>query len=308
MSDQQPRIAILMPTFNSAKFLQEQVDSLLAQTWRNFVIITRDDGSTDDSRAMMATYAASHPDRIHVVVSDGRNLGASGSFACLLSYVLANKSLLGLQKAWLMFCDHDDVWYPHKVALTMQRMQQLEAAHPGMPALVHSDLNVVDDERRRIAPSFVHYQGIQPRKNGFTRMLVSNTVTGCTAMINEELARLAMPIPEDAIMHDWWLALVASAFGKIAYIDEGLIDYRQHDANTIGAREFRQSGRPNLLIRLLDNQHAEAFKATAQQARAFNAAYGTRLKSRQRFAVGLTRLMSLNCAPLQKLLLKLLQT
>lgn len=307
MSEQQPRIVILMPTFNSVKFLHEQVDSLLAQTWRNFVIVTRDDGSSDGSPAVMANYASAHPEHFHIVPGDGRNLGAAGTFACLLDYALAKKSLLGVQKMWLMFCDHDDVWYPHKIAATMQRMQTLEADNPGAPALVHSDLHVVDDTRRQIAPSFAHYQGIQPHKNGFARMLVSNTVTGCTAIINEELARLAMPIPEDAIMHDWWLALVASAFGRIAYIKEPLIDYRQHGANTIGAREFSRSGRPNLLVRIFDNQHAEAFSATARQARAFDAVYGARLNSQQRFALGLTRLMRLKAAPVQKLLLKILQ-
>ncbi|MDP2348539.1 MAG: glycosyltransferase family 2 protein [Gammaproteobacteria bacterium] len=307
MSDQQPRIAILMPTWNSVRFLQEQVDSLLSQTYQNFVIVTRDDGSSDDSTALMSVYVEAHPEHFHVVVSDGRNLGASGSFACLLDYALANKNALGLQKAYLMFCDHDDIWFPHKIAVTMQKMQDLEALHPGMPALVHSDLHVVDDERRQIALSFFQYQGIQPRRNGFSRILVSNTVTGCTALINEELATLAMPIPADAIMHDWWLALVASAFGKIVYIDEALLDYRQHDANAIGAREYLRSERPNLLVRLFDNRHAEAFKATARQARVFHATYGDKLNASQQAAIGLTRMMSVRFAPLQKMLLKLLQ-
>ncbi|MGB4248359.1 MAG: glycosyltransferase, partial [Pseudohongiellaceae bacterium] len=86
MSEQQPRIVILMPTFNSVKFLHEQVDSLLAQTWRNFVIVTRDDGSSDGSPAVMANYASAHPEHFHIVPGDGRNLGAAGTFACLLDY------------------------------------------------------------------------------------------------------------------------------------------------------------------------------------------------------------------------------
>lgn len=307
MSNPQTRIAILMPTFNSGKFLREQVDSLLAQTYRNFVIITRDDGSSDDSPMVMEAYASAYPEHFHVVARDGRNLGARGSFAFLLDHALTNKAALGLQKAYLMFCDHDDTWYPHKAAMTMQRMQSLEAQYPDVPALVHSDLNVVDDERRQIASSFVRYQGIKPLKNGFARMLVSNTVTGCTALINEELATLALPIPANVIMHDWWLALVASAFGRIDYIDEALLDYRQHDANTIGAREYRRVKNRALLTRLLDNQHAEAFRATAQQARIFHATYGDNLSGKQKFAAGLARLMSVKSAPMQKVLLKFLQ-
>ncbi len=68
--------------------------------------------------------------------------------------------------------------------------------------------------------------------------MIQNTITGCTVMINRKLAQKCLPIPNDAIMHDWWIGLVASQFGKIGYIDEATIKYRQHSSNTIGAKGF----------------------------------------------------------------------
>ena len=287
MNSTSPRIVILMPTFNSARFLQEQVDSLLAQTHQNFLVVTRDDGSSDNSVALIEAYAEANPGRFHSIAGDGRNLGASGTFAHLLAHALAHRSEADFQFTYVVFCDHDDVWYPHKIAVTLARMQALEAQYSGIPLLVHSDLRVVDGERRQIAPSFVDYQGIQPHRNGLGRLLVCNTVTGCTAMINQELAIRMLPIPQGAIMHDWWMALVASAFGKIAYIDEALLDYRQHGENTLGAKEYRRSERPTLVHRLRDSKRVEAYQQMARQAHAFRLQHRAGLTIPQRLVLTL---------------------
>src|SRR5690606_34530724 len=117
---------------------------------------------------------------------------------------------------------------------------------------------VVDAQRNVIAESFFQFQDIRPQKNGFARMLVSNTVTGCTSLFNEKLARTATPVPNDAVMHDWWLALVASALGAIHTIEEPLLDYRQHGGNTLGAREYRASAfTPAKAGKLFDSQYDE---------------------------------------------------
>lgn len=279
----EPRIAILLPTWNGERFLRAQVDSLLAQDYPDFIIVCRDDGSRDASPAIIAEYAARQPQRFHVVPADGRNLGASGSFGFLLGYVLAHKAELGLSSAWVMPSDQDDVWHRDKLRRSMARMQALEAAHPGLPLLVHGDLEVVDESLVSIAPSFVRYQGLQPLRNSFARLLVSNTVTGCTALCNEALLRRALPIPAAAVMHDWWLALVAGAFGRLSFIDEPLLLYRQHGANTIGAREYQPPAMfTNFWQRLWDDRHREALRGLAAQAQAFKAAHAGQLNPAQR--------------------------
>lgn len=301
-----PRIAILLPTWNGEKFLAEQLDSLLVQTYQNFVVVIRDDGSTDGTPALLAQYAAAHPHHIHVLVSDGKNLGASGNFSCLMNYALQNKQALGLERVWLMFCDQDDVWMPHKVAVSMQRMQALQQKYPGAPALVHSDLRVVDEQLNQIAPSFVSYQGLEPLRNSFGRMIVSNTITGCTALLNEELVTLACPVPAGAVMHDWWLALVASAFGHIGFIDEPLVEYRQHGRNAIGAREYQKEERGSLLRRLLEVRHKDLLTRLGIQAQVFLERYRPQLTSGQKWLLKVSGRLASRSNFVQKVALKYL--
>lgn len=301
----EPRIAILLPTWNGERFLRAQVDSLLAQDYPDFIIVCRDDGSRDASPAIIADYAARFPQRFHIVPADGRNLGASGSFAWLMGYVLTHKTALGLASAWVMPSDQDDVWHADKLRRSMARMQALEAESPGLPLLVHGDLEVVDESLATIAPSFVRYQGLQPLRIRFARLLVSNTVTGCTALCNEALLRRALPIPPAAVMHDWWLALVAGAFGRLSFIDAPLLQYRQHGANTIGAREYRP---PALLQdfwqRLWDDRHREVLKGLAAQAQAFRAAHATALSPAQRRDLRLAMALGSRFLLVRKLVLK----
>ena len=306
MTDTMPRIAILLPTWNGEKFLAEQLDSLLSQTYQNFVVVIRDDGSSDGTPALIAQYAAAHPHHIHVLASDGKNLGASGSFSWLMNYALQHKQTLGLERAWLMFCDQDDVWVPQKIAISMQRMLALQQKHPGTPALVHSDLRVVDEQRHLLAPSFVAYQGLEPLRNNFGRMIVSNTVTGCTALLNEELVTLASPVPTEAVMHDWWLALVVSAFGHIDYIDEALVGYRQHGRNTIGAREYQKEERGSFLRRLLEVRHKDILAGLGVQAQAFLELYRPQLTREQKWLLKVSSRLASRSNFVQKLALKYL--
>ena len=145
----------------------------------------------------------------------------------------------------------------------------------------------------------------QPLRNRFARLLVSNTVTGCTALCNEALLRRALPIPPAAVMHDWWLALVAGAFGRLSFIDAPLLQYRQHGANTIGAREYRP---PALLQdfwqRLWDDRHREVLKGLAAQAQAFRAADATALSPAQRRDLRLAMALGSRFLLVRKLALK----
>lgn len=302
----QPRIAILLPTWNGEKFLAEQLDSLLAQTYPNIIIVIRDDGSTDGTPVLLSKYAAAHPYHIRVLADDGRNLGASGSFSHLMNYALQHQKELGLERAWLMFCDQDDVWVPHKIAVSMQRMQALEQQYPRAPLLVHSDLKVVDEQRQQIAPSFIAYQGLEPLRNTLGRMVVSNTVTGCTALLNEELALLAIPVPAAAVMHDWWLALVVSAFGHISYIDEALVEYRQHGRNAIGAKAYQKDRCGSLLSRLLEVRHRELLTGLGIQVQAFLDSYSQRLSREQWCLLQVARRLASRSNFVQKLVLKYL--
>ena len=239
-----PKIAILLSTYNGTKYLEEQLDSILNQTYSNYVIVARDDGSYDDTIQLLNKYAKKFTDKFHLLEQDLLNLGASDSFSYLIEYVLKNKQSLGLESAYMMFCDQDDIWSLEKIDKQIDEMIKVEKHQTGtkpIPVLIHSNLRVVSEDKSLIAESFVHYQGLEIERNRFTNLVISNVVTGCTVFINEALARKAVPVSKEAIMHDWWLSLVASAFGKLVFIDAPLVSYRQHDANAIGAKESVQS-------------------------------------------------------------------
>ncbi len=326
-------LAILLSTYNGERFLAEQLDSLLRQTWRDFIIIARDDGSSDGSRALLAEYAAKHPERFRLLPGDGGNLGACASFARLLGHALEH----GLEPApnsglrpdpglgpdpelasgasarpgpapdYFLFCDQDDIWHDDKVERQMALMRRTEAGNASLPVLVHSDLAVVDAENRPIAPSFTAYQGLDIERNGFTELAISNLVTGCTALVNRALARRALPIPPEAIMHDWWLALAASAFGKLVYSAGPTVRYRQHDANTIGAKRHT----PAKLTRL-ENWHRLLFSGpnshlleVGRQARAFLAQHGDQLNRKQRRQLRLCSLLRLRQGITQRIIFRL---
>ena len=277
------RVAILLSTYNGEKFLPEQLDSLLRQTHDNFILVARDDGSSDETRNILQNYQSRYSHKIHLVESDIANLGARDSFAYLIGYVLRCKQKLELEYAYMLFCDQDDVWFPNKVETQVNAMLKCEADNPQAPVLVHSDLEVVSESLKVVAPSLAAYQGLETQRNSFNQMVISNLVTGCTAMLNETLASKCLPVSKNAIMHDWWLALVASAFGKVVYLDQALIHYRQHGSNTIGAKEHEQAvaTQPRFWSRLFSLQANEHLIEVAVQAKEFADQFGTDLSEHQ---------------------------
>lgn len=302
------RIAVLLSTYNGAKFLREQIDSLLAQTHSNFLLVVRDDGSSDGSYALLTEYAEQQPERLHLLPEDDDNYGASGGFAFLVNYVLENKAALGLESAYMMFCDQDDTWYPNKIETQLDAMLAAEeSAGEGVPVLIHSDLEVVSEQNTAIAKSLIRYQGLEIERNRFPNLVISNLVTGCTALINESLAEKALPIPTNAIMHDWWMALVATAFGRLVFLDTPLVHYRQHGNNTIGAKEFTKVSVTNVSLwrRLLVRKPNDHLMEVAVQAAAFRKRYGAELSTRQRWSLRICAGMGIRIGLVQRLMYRL---
>lgn len=220
------RVDVLMATYNGAAFLSAQIDSVLAQTGAEVRLIIRDDGSSDGTIDILHDYASRHPDKIEILPSDAR-LGPRGSFSTLMGAATAQ---------YMAFADQDDVWLSTKLSILLQRLQSLESrVGADKPCLVHCDLAVVDRELDQIAPSFWQYSGIDPHRNAFRNLLFQNTVTGCATLFNQAMRKCAYPVPPDAVMHDHWLALCASAFGHIDVEPQALVLYRQHGNNSIGA-------------------------------------------------------------------------
>ena len=120
------RLAILLSTFNGEAFLCEQLDSILRQSFTDFIIVARDDGSEDSTSGILARYAAAHAGRFFILPDEGANLGAKASFAALMQYVLEHKSELGLARAYMMFADQDDIWLADKIEIEFNSLLRLE--------------------------------------------------------------------------------------------------------------------------------------------------------------------------------------
>ena len=220
------KISILLSTYNGEQYLKAQLDSLFSQSYKNFKLIARDDGSSDKTLEILKSYDIE-------LLPSNENLGVKCSFETLLKYAFENSDA-----DYFMFCDQDDVWNQDKVKLTLQKMYEMEKLYKNTPILVHTDLEVVDENLHTINPSFMKLQNLNEKKNRLNNLLIQNTITGCTVMINKDLAKLCLPMSSNAIVHDWWVGLVASYFGKIGYLQQSTIKYRQHTSNTIGAKGF----------------------------------------------------------------------
>lgn len=253
------KIIILLSTYNGEKYIKAQLDSLFSQSYKNIDIYVRDDGSSDATTTILKSYDVK-------LIDTKKNLGAKQSFSQLLNYALNEN-----QDDYIMFCDQDDVWYSDKIEKTLSKMKELENKSPDSPILVHSDINIVNEKLDILATSFWKYQHIDSNKEDLSYFIVDNNITGCAMMINHTLAKKIKTIPHEAIMHDWWIAMVASAFGKIAYVDEPLMLYRQHSSNDTGAKRY---GCRYFIKKLFEKPSLDKY---IQQSQAFLSLYGNDL-------------------------------
>jgi len=263
------QVDILLGTYNGATFLTEQIDSIVNQSFTDWKLIIRDDGSSDGTTEILLDYQSKYPHKITVLESSNENHGVILNFSKLLESSCA---------PYIMFCDQDDVWLSEKVALTFKEMKIFEKSNPNMPLLVHTDLKVVNTNLDILSNSYWSYQGIQPSYATVNRLLVQNVITGCTTMINRQLSNLALPIPNEVIMHDWWLGLVASSFGQIHHISTPTVLYRQHDNNDTGATSFNFK----TILTQLQNLSKINLHKYILQAKPLLSRYETRLNSKQK--------------------------
>ena len=271
------QVTVLLATYNGSKYIRQMIDSVLAQDYRDLRIILSDDGSKDETPTILAEYAERFPDRV-VHYRSGLCFGnAQGHFMHLLKKFH--------DAPYIMFCDQDDVWHPDKVTKTLRKMKEIEK--PGIAALVHTDLRVVDGGLGEMDSSFMHYSKLRGDRLQLNKLLVQNVVTGCTMLINKALADLACShMPESKIlMHDWWLALIAAAMGTTGYLDEATIDYRQHGNNVVGAKNTRSFS--YILGKLKNASVKNAMLQTYAQAKAFNDCFGLLLSEENRQLVEL---------------------
>jgi len=264
ISERNPEIWIVLSTHDAESHLEAQVESIRAQSYSNWRLLIRDDESRDGTAQRVLDYSKSdsriflHPDE------SGERLGAAASYSALIERALSG----GAQ--WIAFADQDDVWMPDKLERQVRVLLDAPSSAEE-PRLVHTDLRVVDESLELISDSFVDYSGLRHVDTEPLRtLIIQNFVTGCTCLISKGLASRALPIPAAAVMHDWWLALNAAAWGEIEFLPIATANYRQHSNNQIGAERYGRSITA-LIGRSLGLQKSgmDEFVRVVDQARAF---------------------------------------
>lgn len=252
------KIDILMATYNSEKYIEEQLQSIINQTYKNFNINICDDLSTDDTINIISKYKMQY-NNINFNINS-KNLGIINNF----SQLFANSTAL-----YIMFADHDDVWFTNKIEITLEKMKLMEDKYSSqIPILIFTDKVVTDSNLNIISKSHNKSEKFNTNEITLNRLLMGNIASGCTMMVNKALKDICGTINTNAIMHDYWLMLTAAAFGKIGYIDTPTMYYRQHNNNSMGAAENSfanaykkfQTGKINIKNTVLKNIHqAEIF-------------------------------------------------
>lgn len=217
-------VSIVMATYNGEKYLRQQLDSILQQTYQHFELVVVDDASTDETLSILNEYAG-FDDRIFVYPSE-INLGLVSNF---------ERGLRLARGEFIALSDQDDIFREDKIEILLTALK----AHPKRD-IVLSDLSLIDANGNIIAHSMWRYSKLKPEQGKpFQHLLYANFATGCATMCTHRLLKLAIPFPPDCIVHDWWLAVVAtsSKAGGICLVDKQLTAYRQHSSNVLGVME-----------------------------------------------------------------------
>lgn len=236
-------VDILLASYNGEKYIADQIESILHQTYKDWILYIKDDCSTDNTAKIILEYEKKYKDKIKVILSNKPSGSAKNNFFSMLQYS---------KNEYIMTCDQDDVWLPNKIELTYKKMLDSEKKYLNLPILVHSDLKVVDKNLNIIYNSLFKQQNLDSKRDKLNNLLIQNIVTGCTVMVNRNLLNHIQKVPKHAIMHDWWMALIASSIGIIVTIESPTILYRQHGNNGVGAKNVKSL---NYVLSMIKNKY-----------------------------------------------------
>jgi glycosyltransferase involved in cell wall biosynthesis len=216
------RVSVALATYNGAKYLRPQLDSIINQTLKPYEIIVSDDHSTDETLNILQSYQDKGLIKFYLNESKGVVTNFKNAVArCATGNYIA-------------LSDQDDIWMPMKLEISFTALNKIESEK--LPAIAFSDLFVVDESNNLLNKSFFkEIVYADPTNERLESLIFSNKVIGCTIMFNEFMRQYFDDMPDDVCMHDYWLALISFTFGKHYYIAEPLIRYRRHLNNVTNA-------------------------------------------------------------------------
>ncbi len=216
------KIAVLICTYNGGKFLRQQLESIVAQTYSNWEIFASDDGSTDDTLAILEEYQRQlGEERFHIVKGPGK--GFAWNFLSLL-----NVSGDGFD--YYAFSDQDDEWLPEKLSSGLTVLSSLETDG----AALHCGRTILVDEK----DNCIGYSPLFNKTPSFRNALIQSIAGGNTMMLNHKAKKIVNKTPryQEIISHDWWIYILITGYGgKVIYDETPTLRYRQHTNNIIGS-------------------------------------------------------------------------
>lgn len=223
------KVDILLATYNGERYLAEQLDSILNQTYKDFNLIISDDNSKDSTVRILEDYAKK--DSRITFFKQSKNLGVISNFEFLLSKV---------KSKYFMFSDQDDIWNEDKIEKSLKKIEETNSD------IVFTDLMVVDDKLNVLFESYWSLKGFKEKilkYNRFEALYLNNYVTGCTMLMKKEVISKALPLPKKSkyVLHDYWIVLITSQSGKVEFLNEATIKYRQHKNNRVGSKKKTES-------------------------------------------------------------------
>lgn len=263
-----PLVSIALASYNGEEYIEQQIESIRAQTIKEIEVVVSDDVSTDRTLEILKNY---HENGVVRLLDNRQKLGVIKNFENALRHCTGQ---------YVAFSDQDDVWLPQKVEKSLALLQNIETKF-GLhtPILVYTDAKVVDEQLNTISDSYLGFKRLDPTNVELRHLIVENVPTGCTMLMNRALANLVSTIPAEVTMHDVFVALTASCFGKMVYLNEPTLLYRQHQNNVLGLadKSVLDSFISTLKV-LFDEKNKTAFLMKEKlQARAFLESFRNKL-------------------------------
>ena len=208
-------VSIAMATYNGAKYLEEQLDSIYMQTYKNFELIVVDDLSTDDTVLILEKYKKKFG--LKYFINDA-NLGVTKNF---------EKAILKCNGEYIALVDQDDIWLQNKLEVLYENI--------GNSSLIYSNAGIINGNgeiQNKTTRDIYSLYGLDSQTKDIYNYIVLNSfILGCSTMFKRELLSTLVPIYETTRNHDWWLTMCAHNTNGIKYIDEVLFHYRHHENN-----------------------------------------------------------------------------
>ena len=218
-----PKLCILLASYNGEKYISEQLDSIINQTYKNWELIIRDDGSKDETVTILNKYEKKD-ERIKILRDDKGNLGFLKNFEELL---------FNAKEEFVLFSDQDDFWLKNKLEKFVEKIRDLDEKVLSKPLLIHCNSLVCDDMLEIIKEEFIDSK--IAKKTNSNIYFFEYIVQGSTSMVNKKMIKESLPFLKNVTLHDRYFHLLSQFLGTRVFIDESLVKYRQHERNEIGA-------------------------------------------------------------------------